>query len=398
MTLETEDTAPLVETTAAETVVETPAVETPAVETTEGPKSLLDAVSAGIAEGAPRKIVSKGEQTEEEIAADKRPRNADGTFKTETAEEKATREEAEEAAKLAAETPEQKAARLAAETPEQKAAREAKEAAAAKKADPINDPIPDGLNKRTTERIKSLIDTVKAQETLVAQHGELFGAITATGASPDEFSTMLSYMGAVHSDDPKRLEAAYSLLQGELRGLAIKMGKPLFEVNLLRDAANADLVQEIQEGKITNQRAHELALARERTRVETTRTKTTTDATQATNDYKAAQTAATAELDVLDTELRAKDGNAVFQAKYNVLVPMLNKLFQRIDPKEWKGIFLEHYNNLAVPAAAAVTPAPAAVVPDKPTPMRPKSPAGAGSAIPAPKSALDAISQALDGM
>lgn len=364
-----------------------------------GPKSLLEAVSAGVDSAQkPARIVPKADEI---AAGDTRPRNADGTFKTETAEEKATREEMEEAARLAAETPEQKAARLAAETPEQKAAREAKEAAAAKKADPINDPIPEGLNKRTSERMKSLIDTVKAQQALVAQHDELFGAIQSTGASPDEFAAMVNYMKGVRGNDPKILEQAYQMLQGELRGLAVRMGKPLYEVNLLRDATNQDLVAEVTAGKLTNARAHEIALQRETAkRNATIATRERQVATTQQQDETAAATGR-ADLNALTAELRAKDGDAVYDAKHPILAASLKKLLTRIDPKEWRNVARDMYNDMPTPdlrPSGAVVPTHAAAIVPKQQPLRTKTPAGAGSTAVAPKSALDAISQALDGM
>lgn len=364
----------------------------------ESKRTALDAVTEAIdgANKPPKRIQAK---EDERSQGDTRPRNADGTFKTETAEEKAAREEAEEAARLAKETPEEKAARLAAETPEQKAAREAKEAAAKKAPDHVNDAIPEGLNKRTAERMKYLIDTVKAQEQLTAQHNQLFSAIESTGASPQEFAQMVNYMRAVHSSDPKVLEQAYATLQAELRGLAVKLGRPLYEVNLLREESNADLVEEIREGKITTNRAHEIALMREQQKATTSRTTQQTEAERQTQDAKAANEQGRRELDELDAVLRARDG-ATFVAKYNLLVPVLKPLFAKLDPRAWKEVFQSHYDNLKLPPAPTTTTTAAnGDAPKvKQMPMRPKSPAGAGATTQAPKSALEAISQALDGM
>lgn len=355
------------------------------------PKSLLEAISTGVDEASKRRTIQP--KAEEIAQGDTRPRNADGSFRTETAEEKAAREETEEAARLAKETPEEKAARLAAETPEQKAAREAKEAAA-KKVDHVNDEIPKDLNKRTAERMRYLVDTVKAQEALVEQHNQLFTMVQEAG-TPDEFASMINYMKGAKSNDPKVLEQAYTMLQSELRGLAVRMGKPLYEVNLLRDPANADLVAEIQASTLTNQRAHEIALQRETQKHQRTVEKTQTDKQTSADQTKAALDAGTAELNQVDRELRTRDGDAVFQAKYDVLVPMLKPLFARMDPKEWRPVFTEHYNNFTPPASAA----PAVVVPkDKPQPLRTKTPAGGTTPNTAPKSALEAISQALDGI
>jgi hypothetical protein len=370
---ENEETVTIEETPAIETAVDAadaPVVETKTEENVET-KTALDAISEAIDDTfkGPKRIESKADEQAKE---DTRPRNADGTFKTETPEEKAARETVDAA--------------KAAETPEQKAAREAEEAKKVAQPDHVNDKIPEGLNKRTAERMQYLIDTVKQQNTIVEQHNALFTAVQAAG-TPEEFAGMLGYMRAVKSNDPATLEKAYTVLQGELRGLCIKLGKPIPEVNLLMDKDNADLVQEIREGKITTERAHQLAVAR----ASQHRTTTTTAAETTAATEKAAHDAAVADLDAFDVAQRKIDGDEVFQAKYDVLVPALQKTLKRVDPREWGKIVREAYADLPTPKkAAAVVAAPA-----KTMPQRPKSPAGAGSAPAAPKSALDAVNAAL---
>gem|GEM_PF-4413000 len=360
----------IVETTAPETAVDTSSGETAGASTAgeESAKSLLDVLSESIDEASKtRKTIQP--KAEELAQDDSRPRNADGTFKTETPEEKAAREALEN------------------ETPEAKAAREVKEAEAAKKpADHVNDPIPENTNKRTQERIKSLIETVKAQEALVAQHGELFAAIQGTGASPDEFATMVNYMKGVRSNDPKSMEWAYSVLQSELRGLAVKMGKPLYEVNLLRDKENADLVAEIGEGKITSNHAHEIALMREAQKTQHQRAQRTTAATSEADAEKAANTAA----DKFDADMRKRDGDAVFQAKFDILIPALKNTLARLPPADRLSVFKDAYDNLKI-----ATPAPAPIAAPKPVPMRPKAPAGGATVSTVPKSAIEAMNAAL---
>lgn len=355
----------------------TPAADAPAVPAASSSeseaKTLLEAVTAGIEEGQkPRKVTPKAE---EEAADDSRPRNADGTFKTETAEEKTAREAADAEAIARKD-----------ETPEQKAAREAEELKK-KPVDAINDPLPEGLNKRTTERIKTLIETVKAQGTLVEQHTKMFDSIQGTGASPEEFGTMVGYLGAVRSNDPAAMERAYGILQSELRGLAVRMGKPLPEVNLLRDPANVDLVNEIRDGKISNPRAHEIALMREQQK----QGRTTTAAKTEADTHATAQSTATEELRVLGNQLQARDG-AVYDAKYNQIVPILKETFKDVHPSKWKAMFERAYNNLKIEA-----PAPVARVVPKQMPLRPKAPAGGAAPAGGPKSALEAINTALEG-
>jgi hypothetical protein len=351
----------------------------------EAKETALDVIGAAIDEASkPRAIQPKQEEQDQ---SDTRPRNAKGEFIAETDEDKATREAAEAAAKLAAETPEEKAVRLAAETPEEKTAREAAEAAAIKKPDAVNDPIPAGLNKRTAERMKELIDTVQQQKAIVESHTQLFDAVREAG-SPDEFAAMLNYMRGVRSNDPAVLDKAYEMLQGELRGLAIRMGKPLYEVNLLRDPANQDLVDEIRDGTITNNRAHELALARETQKQRTGNTKREEIATTAEEDRQTGMS----DLNTLEQQLIVRDGEANYRAKRTVLESTLKATMKKVNPREWKEIFADAYDGLklAPPPVAAVTPN---IV--RQQPLRPKQPAGASGANTEPKSALDAMNLAL---
>lgn len=362
---------------AATTTDDKALVTTDATAKVDEKPTLADAVNDAVEEATQgRRIQPKAEEVASE---DTRPRNADGTFKKETAEE-ITAREAADAAK-------------AAETPEQKTAREAAEAAAAaaKKPDDINDPIPAGLNKRTAERMKYLIETVTAQKSVVESHTALFDAVQQAG-TPEEFASMIGYMKGVKSNDPATLETCYTVLKAELRGLAVRMGKPLYEVNLLREESNKDLVTEIAEGKITNQRAHEVALMRERqSREGATRTAQVT--TQTTEQTAAADREfGIADMNKYEEELIAKDG-PIARQKIDELLPFMKPAFKRLNPRTWRTAFAEAYADYKpAPKAAAVVPQAT----QRTVPQRPKSPAGGGTAT-AAKSALDAINSALEG-
>ena len=323
--------------------------------------------------GKGRRITSKAEETpEEEEAALTAAKKEDD----EAAEKGQVRGED---GKFRAMTDEEKAAKVAEDTK--------------KPADAVNDPIPDNTNKRTAERMRTLIDTVKEQATLIEGHTALFDAVRGTGASPDEFAAMLNYMKAVHTDDIPTLEKAYTILQSELRSLSIKIGKPVPEVNLLTDPANDDLVKEVREGKITVNRAHELAVARERLKTDRATSKTKVDAENSAAETKRLSDEGKVALDKLGDELRARDGDAVYGAKYDTLVPQLREAFTsgNVHPSKWSAVFRQAYENLKL----APRPAPA-VLKEKQQPLRPKTPAGSGNASPAPKSVLEAINAALE--
>lgn len=267
-----------------------------------------------------------------------------------------------------------------------------------KEPDHVNDPIDARLAPRTQERIRSLADEVKQLREVSENNGQMIGAIMNTGATPQEFGAMVGYLGAVHSDDPAKLEAAYQLLQSELQGLALRMGKPLAEVNWLE--GHQDLIDAIRSGATTRELAIEIAMNRasvKRTKEIAAAKAKQTETTQAT----AADTkTASEELDALGDELLAAD--PLYKAKYDLIVPKLKAEFAKIHPRQWKTRFLEEYARAKVgaPKAAPKAAAPAApVVPvNKPKgqPLRPSTPSG--TTAKAPGSALDALSSAIDGM
>lgn len=257
--------------------------------------------------------------------------------------------------------------------------------------DHVNDPIDARLAPRTQERIRSLADEVKTLREVSTNNGAMIGAIMDTGATPQEFGAMVGYLGAVHSDDPARLEAAYQLLQSELQGLALRMGKPLAEVNWLE--GHQDLIDAIRSGATTRELAIELAMGRAtKKRNDATtaaKTKQTETATATEKDTKTASD----ELDALGTELLAAD--PLYKAKYALIVPKLRAEFAKIPPRQWKTRFLEEYARAKVAAPKVAAPA-VKVNPPKNQPIRPSSPSGGTQK--APGSALDALSSAIDGM
>jgi hypothetical protein len=356
--------------------------------------SLSEAMDAAISDASrSRRITPKAELTpEQKEAAEKE------------AAEKTAKEDSEAAER--GQLRDAKTGKFREMTAEEKKAHEDKKAADAAKAaedeDPTTAPIPKELNERTAKRMQKLIDTVKAQSALVEQHDALFGMIQGTGASPDEFAQMVTYMKAAHTNDPKAMDAAYNLLKGELRALCLRMGKPIPEVNLLREAGNEDLIAEIREGKITVNRAHEIAVGRAAGKATTdTRMATATAEQQRTADARASADGKVA-LDKLGDELVKKDGAAVYAAKEKILIKLLQPLFAKLDPKAWTDVFRSHYDNLELAAPPKPTPKPASPggggqPANRPQPQRPKSPAGGGSTKVA-GTALDAINQALEGV
>lgn len=233
-------------------------------------------------------------------------------------------------------------------------------AAAAKKADPVNDPIPDEIKGRTRDRIQALITTAKEQGEMIVVQNQLFDSIKSTGASPEEFGAMLGYMRWIHSDKPEDLKQARELLLSELEGLSLKIGEAAPGINFL--AKFPDLQEKVNNGQITVEDANEMALHRQRTKVNTDRStlqrtqeETTQAATKERND-------AIKELDALGKTLST---DAEFATKHQILQPVLSSLGM-LPPSKWKAAFMQAYRAITPAQVARYKAAAEPVVVGKP--------------------------------
>lgn len=362
---------------------ETPVVETPAEPAdvspevnTEGVKSVAEAIDFGLGEVDARR-------------AGKKP---DADKPVETDEEKAARE-AEEAAN-SGKTPEELAAAKAA------ADAKAKDPAAKEKS-AVDDPIPPQVAEKTRERMQTLIDLVKDKDGQIAQHQQFVDQIAATGATPPEFTTMMSYLTAVHSDNPDHLRLAQKLLLSELQGISLKLGEAAPGVDFLKDFP--DLLTKVDRGEMRREDAQETALNRARAKAAETQRAATAAQDSETAKVTKARTDAQVEMTTLGDELHAKHG-AEYLRRYAILEPALEALGM-LPPAQWKAAFLRAYN--AIPAAKPVAPnaRPSNVTaiaqpPAKPAGGQPlranKTPSGESSA--GPKNVGEAIEAALKSM
>ena len=257
-----------------------------------------------------------------------------------------------------------------------------------KEPDPVNDPIPESVTQRTRERIESLVSRVKETEQYKANYTELVGMIESTGATPEAFNNMLNYMRMVNSKDPDDRRQALKAAQSELRALAVQLGEkdvpgfnPVSEFDDLQRAVEA---QELSEDM-----AREIAVNRLKQQDELTRQTQSQQEQQAQMSAQQAVQQGQQSLTQLETQLRA---DPEYQAKRDILVPMLKNTMRQIHPSQWAGVFEEAYRNLKLPAAP---PAPRPK-PPKNQPLRGKSPAGnSDKGINSP---IDALNEALGSM
>lgn len=297
-----------------------------------------------------------------------------------------------------AETPEQKTARETAEaearaneTSEQKTARETAEAAAKKPLDPVNDPIPATVAPRTKERITSLIGTVKELQPFKERYEEVMGHITNTGASPEEFATMLSYMRLIHSDKIEDRRVAYKMIEAELKGLAPHIGEVLPGEDPL--AGYPDLQNAVAAQSITQEHANEIAKYRSHTKANDAAGEQTVAQQRAAQEFETAKQAGIKDLN--DWEIETRKADTQYEQKKALILPALKPVLAQLHPSRWKAAWAEAYKNVKVAAPVARPAAPANGGKPAAQPLRPNKQPASGGAVAQPKSLLEAVNASL---
>jgi hypothetical protein len=300
------------------------------------------------------------------------------------------------------ETDEQLAARRSQDPQDGKKPGAASDAGAGKggkKADHVNDPIPEEIKGRTRERIEGLVATAKdlntkleAQTAELESGRELFSMIEATGADAPLFARHMDVLALMCSQDPAEQQKAVTLL----RAAADKLGQELGETPTGKDPleGHADLLEEVEAGEITRKHAEELAKHRNAAAaLERRRTETNTRQTELSAAEQARERVKT-ELNNLSAELRKKDGDAVYARKHKILVPMIKRLNSTLPPDKIVAAVREAYASIELGAPATSTGngsnrAPAGTGARQPS--RPTQGAGAGGpkAPSSPSEALD---------
>jgi hypothetical protein len=280
-------------------------------------------------------------------------------------------------------------------TPEQVAAEAAAAAAAAKKPpDPLEDPIPNALKPATKERIRTLIDRTKTAEARVATVEATFNTIVQrvqdTGATPEQYGQAIEYLGMVNSGDPEQIKRALEFVEGERIALARMAGVALPGVSFLDD--HPDLQRDVAANKITPERAEEIAASRAAAQhaanVRAQRQNLQDRAAAGAEQFEAAKTA----LNDLEVQIKGKD--PLYAVKRPIIIRILKPIFAQLHPSKWPAEFQRVYKELPAPVRPGPGPGttgkPAASAPGAGNqPLRASQPAG--GQVSAPKTMAEAI-------
>jgi hypothetical protein len=259
-----------------------------------------------------------------------------------------------------------------------------------KAADPVNDPIPKGLKQETSDRIRSLIKTTRdltaERDRVNTEFNQIVTGIKSTGATPEQYGELLSWVSLFNSPNAESKRQAYQLVEDVAMRMALSLG---IDRTAIDPVANyPDIKDALAKGQITPAYAKELARTREQTKFRgQLESHTQTTQQQSQQQQQELQNGRNS-LNALEAQLKLND--PLYDRKRAQLVPVLKPVFAQLRPSQWAAAFQEAYKNVRLQRTA-----PAAAS-NRGQPMRAKSPAG--SSAKQPGSALEAMNGALASM
>lgn len=260
--------------------------------------------------------------------------------------------------------------------------------------DHLNDPIPEGTNERTRQRIQSLIGDVKELSTARDERNAIMEAITETRATPDQYAGALTVLKLYNSDSIEDKRQALQIIQNMERDLAFDVGEGQRHVKL---TDYPDLQAEVEAGTLSEERAAEIAAVRERDKRAQEKRQLQDQQRSGQQQTQELVQQGKSDLNALGQELMADPD---YKRLYPQFVQLLNPTLRRVNPAEWKETARDMFNQLKA-ANPAPQPSPTPNTGDRQRggkrgqPLRPKSGTGSGGKKSQVGSAVEAIDNAL---
>jgi hypothetical protein len=253
----------------------------------------------------------------------------------------------------------------------------------------LDTPLPNALKPATKERIRGLVTRVKEVEQKAQQShsnfDQLYTAIEETGATPQEYADSLTVLRLLKSGDRQSMESALQIKLAEVADLSKVLGVAVPGVNLLEGFQ--DLIDEVGAGKLTLQRANEIAASRHSAQRASQRSETAGQQSREQQQRRAAINNGIQGLNALGQKLAADPD---FARKSAIVKEQLKPVFKNIHPSQWVTTFERAYRALpSQPAAAKAAVRPAGGTVPKNQPVRGGGPAG--GQVKAPSSIEEAV-------
>ncbi len=255
------------------------------------------------------------------------------------------------------------------------------------------------LHAKTQARFAEVITTLKAHEGTIAKQSAdikvlseardaILGVMEETHTSQDQLAAYLEFNALLQSKDPKDLESALQMLEGQRVALYKALGREPEGGGLDLLADFPDLKKQVDEEEITRAAALEIAKGRRdraaRQAEEQRQQQQQQQKTQTAEQRKQAGEKALADIETWTAGLAKTDLD--YKAKEDKLLAKLDGVLKSYPPEQWVSTLKLLYEGIEI------TKAPASPGGKQNQPLRPS---GAKPGAKAPNSMLEAINQGL---
>lgn len=248
-------------------------------------------------------------------------------------------------------------------------------------------------NERAQARFRELRDQaaqVPALQEKALQYDQMLQHITATGATPQQFQSALSYLNIVNNGSPEQLAQMRETLLREIDWIDGKIGA---KGDVL--AQHADLKDAVENGEISREYAVEIARQRSLKQAQQQYVTQQTESQQRQQQERdAAVRAARDQLNSLGQRLQASDPH--YAQRVQQAMQAFKQRMESIPPAQWATEFLLDYQAVQMaPPAAAAAPASQGRPPITSVPLRSQ---GAGAMGRQPASMEEAMMLGLQSL
>lgn len=254
------------------------------------------------------------------------------------------------------------------------------------------------LGTKANIRFGELINTVKAHEQARAKDGEtikvlteardaILGVMQETGTSQEQLGAYLEFNALLHSQDPKDLEQALSMVEAQRAELYKALGREPKggDLDLLADFP--DLKKQVDEDEITREAALEIAAGRRdkaaRNAAAQRQQHQQRSEQQSADQRKKDSEAALAEIDKWTASIAKSDLD--YKAKEDKLLAKLDGVLKNYPPNKWLETLKLLYDGIELPKTTVTTGGD----------TKPLRPTGARPGAKQPATMEEAISQGL---
>lgn len=219
----------------------------------------------------------------------------------------------------------------------------------------LDEPISDDVKGRTRERMENLLqrgreshEKIQAYEAEVAELKPLAeqalgwqDVVVKSGLQPEEFATVMGTMSAINNGTPEQKRQALARIEKFRNDLAAQLGETVPGVDPL--TGHEDLRQMVANLEITQERAAELAMHRNRAKAQEQLTGQQEQQQRQVQQARQEQADAEATLNDLGVRLIARDGEAAFNVRKHIAFKSLRNVAKSLPPREWPAAFLDAY-------------------------------------------------------